>query len=124
MGISCAAPLHPEGYGIEAVFTVGKRGDQGVLPEGVQARETPSGRLRLAQLASKASSPVQTEVSDQVGLPISNRLTLKLTAKRRAEAMCKLLPIPRQGVWSSKLMKRFFRLGGVGEVKRCAQSRV
>ena len=43
----------PEGYAIEAVIAIGKQGDKGVLPEGLQAREMPSGRLPLAQLASE-----------------------------------------------------------------------
>lgn len=43
----------PDAYAIETVVAIGKRGDKGVLPEGLQARETPNGRLPLAQLAAE-----------------------------------------------------------------------
>ncbi|MFS2034067.1 nitroreductase family protein [Polaromonas sp. CT11-55] len=43
----------PDAYAIEAVVAIGKRGDKGVLPEGLQARETPNGRLPLVQLAAE-----------------------------------------------------------------------
>jgi len=43
----------PGDYAIETVIAIGKRGDKGVLPEGLQARETPNGRLPLAQLAAE-----------------------------------------------------------------------
>jgi len=43
----------PEGFSIEAVVAVGKRGDKGVLPEGLQAGETPNGRLPLAKIVSE-----------------------------------------------------------------------
>jgi len=43
----------PEDYAIETVVAIGKRGDKGVLPEGLQAREMPNGRLPLAKLAAE-----------------------------------------------------------------------
>lgn len=43
----------PEGYAIEAVVAIGKQGDKSVLPEGLQARETPNGRLPLTQLTAE-----------------------------------------------------------------------
>ena len=43
----------PEGYAIETVVAIGKPGDKSVLPEGLQARETPNGRLPLTQLAAE-----------------------------------------------------------------------
>jgi hypothetical protein len=43
----------PDDYAIETVLAIGKRGDKGVLPEGLQARETPNGRLPLTQLAAE-----------------------------------------------------------------------
>ena len=42
----------PDGHVVEAVVAIGKAGDKGVLPEALQARETPNGRLPLNQLAS------------------------------------------------------------------------
>lgn len=45
----------PEGYAIEAVVAIGKQGDKSVLTEGLQARETPNGRLPLTQLATEGS---------------------------------------------------------------------
>jgi nitroreductase len=41
----------PEDVAIEAVVAVGKQGDKAQLPEGLQARELPSARLPLAQVA-------------------------------------------------------------------------
>jgi len=41
----------PDDVAIEAVVAVGKRGDKAMLPEGLQARETPNDRLPLAQIA-------------------------------------------------------------------------
>jgi len=46
-----AAAAVPESYAIEAVVAIGKPGDKGVLPEGLQARETPNSRMPLTQLA-------------------------------------------------------------------------
>lgn len=43
----------PESYAIEAVIAIGKPGDKGVLPEGLQSREMPNGRLPLTQLAAE-----------------------------------------------------------------------
>jgi nitroreductase len=43
----------PESHAIEAVVVIGKQGDKSQLPEGLQQRETPNGRLELAQLVSE-----------------------------------------------------------------------
>ena len=43
----------PEGYAIEAMVAIGKQGDKSVLPEVLQARETPNGRLPLMELAAE-----------------------------------------------------------------------
>ncbi|WP_028311650.1 nitroreductase family protein [Derxia gummosa] len=43
----------PEGFAAHAVIAVGKRGDKAQLPEGLQGREAPSGRLALAEVAVK-----------------------------------------------------------------------
>ncbi|AVS68094.1 nitroreductase family protein [Paracidovorax avenae] len=47
----------PGGYAVQAVVAIGRRGDKGVLPEGLQSRESPNGRLPLAQLASEGRFP-------------------------------------------------------------------
>lgn len=41
----------PEGYRPELAFAIGKRGDKTKLPEGLQAREVPSPRKALAEVA-------------------------------------------------------------------------
>ncbi len=41
----------PPGYRLEMAIAVGRRGDRSVLPEGLQAREAPSGRLPLSEIA-------------------------------------------------------------------------
>lgn len=41
----------PEGYRVEAVYAVGKKGDPAGLPEELRARELPSDRRSLAELA-------------------------------------------------------------------------
>ena len=41
----------PDGYRAELAFAIGKRGDKAKLPEGLQARETPSPRKPLAEVA-------------------------------------------------------------------------
>ena len=41
----------PEGYAIDTVVAVGRKGDPAVLPEGVRARELPSDRRPLAESA-------------------------------------------------------------------------
>ncbi len=38
----------PEGYRVEAAIAIGRKGDPGLLPEGLRAREMPSGRNPLA----------------------------------------------------------------------------
>ena len=47
----------PNGYNIEAVFAVGRLGDPSSLPQELKARETPSTRLPLSQLAFEGSFP-------------------------------------------------------------------
>jgi nitroreductase len=41
----------PEGYRVEAAIAVGRVGDKSILPEGLQARETPSARNPLSSIA-------------------------------------------------------------------------
>jgi nitroreductase len=45
----------PADVSIHAVVAVGKRGDKASLPEPLQAREVPNGRLPLAQIATAGS---------------------------------------------------------------------
>jgi nitroreductase len=47
-----AALAIPDDVAIHAVVAVGKQGDKAALPEGLQARELPNGRLPLAQVAA------------------------------------------------------------------------
>ncbi len=41
----------PKGYAVEAVYAVGRSGDRRILPDNLQAREYPSGRLPLRAIA-------------------------------------------------------------------------
>lgn len=41
----------PDGYRIEAAAVIGRQGDKNQLPEGLQARETPSPRRPLSEVA-------------------------------------------------------------------------
>ncbi len=41
----------PKGYRVEAAYAVGRRGDAAQLPEALRARETPSPRKPLAEIA-------------------------------------------------------------------------
>lgn len=43
----------PDDVAIEAVVAIGKLGDKAALPEALQARELPSGRLPLAEIAAE-----------------------------------------------------------------------
>jgi nitroreductase len=45
----------PPGYVVEAAYAVGKRGDPATLPEQLRAREQPSQRLPLSELAFEGS---------------------------------------------------------------------
>lgn len=47
----------PIGYKVEAMYAIGRRGDPSSLPEKLQARETPSGRLPLSELAFEGTYP-------------------------------------------------------------------
>ena len=47
----------PQGYRVEQLFAVGRRGDKSLLPDAVAAREMPSERLPMAQLAFEGSFP-------------------------------------------------------------------
>jgi nitroreductase len=42
----------PPGHDLHAVVAIGRRGDKGVLPEALQAREQPNDRLPLSDLAA------------------------------------------------------------------------
>lgn len=39
----------PQGYRVEAAMAIGRQGDKSLLPEAVQAREEPNGRIPLEQ---------------------------------------------------------------------------
>jgi hypothetical protein len=41
----------PAGYRVEAAIAIGRPGDKAILPEPLRAREQPSDRLPLSQLA-------------------------------------------------------------------------
>ena len=41
----------PQGYRIEAMIAVGRRGDKAALPEAMQGREEPNGRRPVSQFA-------------------------------------------------------------------------
>ncbi len=45
----------PAGYRVEQVIAIGRKGDKSILPEGLAAREVPSDRLPLAQVAMEGS---------------------------------------------------------------------
>ena len=47
----------PQGYRVEAAIAVGRLGDKSVLPETLQARETPSDRQPLSAFAFEGSFP-------------------------------------------------------------------
>jgi nitroreductase len=47
----------PEGYRVEAAYAVGKRGDASKLPPILQAREVPSPRSPLSELAFEGAFP-------------------------------------------------------------------
>jgi nitroreductase len=48
----------PKGYRVEAAYAIGKLGDKSKLPEMLQAREQPSPRLPLSELAFEGGFPV------------------------------------------------------------------
>lgn len=43
----------PAGYRVEAAIAIGRRGDKSVLPDAMQARETPNGREPLERFVSE-----------------------------------------------------------------------
>jgi nitroreductase len=45
----------PDGYRVEAAIAIGKQGDKSILPESLRAREAPSDRRPLSQLAGEGS---------------------------------------------------------------------
>ena len=45
----------PEGFRVEAAIAIGRLGDKSMLPEGVAAREAPSSRVALADIAFEGS---------------------------------------------------------------------
>ena len=47
----------PEGYKVEAVCALGRRADPAELPEELRAREVPSDRRPLAELAFEGGFP-------------------------------------------------------------------
>ncbi len=49
----------PQGYRVEAAYAIGRRGDKSRLPEGLQAREAPSPRKPLSELAFEGGFPAE-----------------------------------------------------------------
>ena len=47
----------PVGHRVEAAYAIGRRGDPATLPEGLRAREAPSDRRPLRELAFEGSFP-------------------------------------------------------------------
>lgn len=47
----------PAEFSVDAAYVIGRRGDPGLLPEGLRAREAPSGRLPLAEIALPGGFP-------------------------------------------------------------------
>ena len=47
----------PQGYRVEAAYAIGKLGDKSKLPDMLQAREQPSPRLKLTELAFEGGFP-------------------------------------------------------------------
>jgi len=47
----------PQGYRVEAAIAVGRQGDKSILPEALQAREAPSGRLAVREIAFEGGFP-------------------------------------------------------------------
>jgi nitroreductase len=47
----------PEGFRVEAAVALGRMGDKSLLPEAMAAREAPSGRKPLAELAFEGGFP-------------------------------------------------------------------
>ena len=47
----------PQGYRIEAALAVGRQGDRASLPEALQAREAPNGRMRVGEFAFEGGFP-------------------------------------------------------------------
>jgi hypothetical protein len=43
----------PDGYRVEAAIAIGRRGDRSLLPESLQAREQPNGRVPLPQVVGE-----------------------------------------------------------------------
>ena len=47
----------PQGYRVEQLFAVGRRGDKSTLPEALAAREMPNERLPVSQIAFEGGFP-------------------------------------------------------------------
>jgi nitroreductase len=47
----------PEGYRVEQILAVGRKGDKSMLPEQLAAREMPSPRLSVAEIAFEGGFP-------------------------------------------------------------------
>ena len=47
----------PDDHAVEAAYAIGRAGDPAVLPESLWAREAPSGRLPLAEIAFEGGFP-------------------------------------------------------------------
>ena len=47
----------PQGFRVEMAIAVGRRGDKSMLPEPLQGREAPNGRVALAEIALEGGFP-------------------------------------------------------------------
>ena len=47
----------PKGHKVEAVYAIGRKGNPASLPEELRARESPSARRSLAELAFEGGFP-------------------------------------------------------------------
>ena len=47
----------PPGHRVEAAFAVGRQGDKSILPESMQSRESPNGRMPVREIAFEGGFP-------------------------------------------------------------------
>ena len=57
----------PQGYRVEAAIAIGRQGDKSLLPEAMQARESPSSRKPLAELMLEGGFPAQDTPAGMLG---------------------------------------------------------
>ena len=68
VGLPRVASSHvgPDGYRVEAAIAIGRRGDKSRLPEAMQAREAPNGRLPLGKLVMEGTRPAGPDADRSV----------------------------------------------------------